>query len=90
MMQEREVIASMFTPPTANQSWRKVLSMGNLLNGHEPIFREIIFSKRDHVSGSYYAANNSRDYMREIETYRMYICGTSNDLSVALAVTSCD
>ncbi|KAJ8543586.1 hypothetical protein K7X08_006109 [Anisodus acutangulus] len=41
--QEREVVASMFTPPTANQSWRKVLSMGNLLNGHEPTSRDHIF-----------------------------------------------
>lgn len=92
LMREREVVASMFIPPSANQSWRKVLSMGNLLNGHEPISREIVFSKRDDVSGSYYYAsdNNSGRYQREIETYRMYICGTSNDLSVALAVTSCD
>ncbi|KAL2557024.1 Rab3 GTPase-activating protein catalytic subunit [Forsythia ovata] len=36
-----------FTPPTANQSWSNVLSMGNLLNGHEPTLREITFSKRD-------------------------------------------
>ncbi|KAL2227630.1 UNVERIFIED_CONTAM: Rab3 GTPase-activating protein catalytic subunit [Sesamum indicum] len=34
--QDRKVIAGMFTPPTAAQSWRKVKSMGNLLNGHEP------------------------------------------------------
>ncbi|KAA8543714.1 hypothetical protein F0562_021540 [Nyssa sinensis] len=87
---EREVIANMFTPPTANQSWRKVLSMGNLLNGHEPILREIIFSKRDRMSGSYYAARTPRDYRKEMETYRMYICGTSNDLRVALSVASCD
>lgn len=80
----------MFTHPTANQSWRKVLSMGNLLNGHEPIFREIIFSIRDRVSGNHYAAYPSRVYQEEIETYRMYICGTSNDLRVALSVVSCD
>ncbi|CAA3016045.1 rab3 GTPase-activating catalytic subunit isoform X1 [Olea europaea subsp. europaea] len=40
---ERDVVAGMFTLPTANQSWRKVLSMGNLLYGHEPILREITF-----------------------------------------------
>ncbi|XP_049409845.1 uncharacterized protein LOC125873043 isoform X1 [Solanum stenotomum] len=88
--QEREVVASMFTPPTVNQSWRKVLSMGNLLNGHEPTLREIIFSKRDHLSENYYASHAPRGYQQELETYRMYICGTSNDLSVALAVASCD
>lgn len=90
LMHEREAIASMFPPPSANQSWRKVLSMGNLLNGHEPVLREIIFSKYDHVRGSYYAANDPEDYKKEIETYRMYTCGTSNDLRVALAITSCD
>ncbi|KAG8390532.1 hypothetical protein BUALT_Bualt01G0093300 [Buddleja alternifolia] len=87
---DRNFIHGMFTPPTANQSWRKALSMGNLLNGHEPILREIIFSKRDRVGGSYYAASSSKLYEQDIETYRMYLCGTSNDLRVALAVTSGD
>lgn len=80
----------MFTQPTANQSWRKVLSMGHLLNGHEPALREIIFAVRDRMKGSYYAASTPRAFQREIETYRMYICGTSNDLRVALSVASCD
>ncbi|XP_021909705.1 rab3 GTPase-activating protein catalytic subunit isoform X2 [Carica papaya] len=87
---EREVVSDMFTPPTANQSWRKVLSMGNLLNGHEPILREIIFLVRDSVSSNHYAASTPRGNQEEIETYRMYICGTSNDLRVALSITSCD
>ncbi|XP_057789403.1 uncharacterized protein LOC131006243 isoform X2 [Salvia miltiorrhiza] len=87
---ERDLIISMFPPPTANQSWRKVLSMGNLLNGHEPILREIIFSKRDRVSGSYYAASSPKFHQHDIETYRMYVSGTSNDLGVALAVASFD
>ncbi|XP_061353465.1 uncharacterized protein LOC133298227 [Gastrolobium bilobum] len=87
---EREVLSNMFVPPTANQSWRKVLSMGNLLNGHEPILREIIFSLRDRVDGNHYAARSGSVSQQEIETYRMYICGTSNDLRVALSVVSCD
>lgn len=87
---ERQVVSNMFMPPTANQSWRKVLSMGNLLNGHEPILREIIFSSSDHVNGGHYAPSTPRAYQQEIETYRMYICGTSNDLRVAISVTSCD
>eukprot|EP00258_Populus_trichocarpa_P048489 XP_024464508.1 rab3 GTPase-activating protein catalytic subunit isoform X4 [Populus trichocarpa] len=90
MARERQCVSNMFTPPTANQSWRKVLSMGNLLNGHEPIVREIIFSVRDSLRNNHYAAHNPRGFQREIETYRMYICGTSNDLRVALSVTSCD
>lgn len=87
---ERPVVSNMFTPPTANQSWRKVLSLGNLLNGHEPILREIIFSKRDKISGNHYAARTPTIYQEEVETYRMYTCGTSNDLRVALSVVSCD
>ncbi|PQQ07921.1 rab3 GTPase-activating protein catalytic subunit isoform X2 [Prunus yedoensis var. nudiflora] len=87
---ERLVVSNMFTPPTANQSWRKVLSLGNLLNGHEPILREIIFSKRDKISGNHYAARTPTIYQEEVETYRMYTCGTSNDLRVALSVVSCD
>ncbi|XWS53373.1 hypothetical protein CRYUN_Cryun11dG0152000 [Craigia yunnanensis] len=89
-LNERQVVSNMFTPPTANQSWRKVLSMGNLLNGHEPILREIIFFMRDSNSGNHYFASSPRGYQQEIETYRMYLCGTSNDLRVALSVTSYD
>ncbi|KAF7824754.1 rab3 GTPase-activating protein catalytic subunit isoform X1 [Senna tora] len=87
---ERGVVSSMFSPPTANQSWRKVLSMGNLLNGHEPILREIIFSLCDKVNGNHYAARDPNASQTEMQTYRMYICGTSNDLRVALSVVSCD
>lgn len=87
---EREVVSKMFVPPTANQSWRKVLSMGNLLNGHEPMQREIIFSLHDGVSDNHYAARTASVSQQEIETYRMYISGTSNDLRVALSVVSCD
>ncbi|KAI3994321.1 hypothetical protein MKX01_012578, partial [Papaver californicum] len=87
---EREAIMNMFPPRTANQSWRKVLSMGNLLNGHEPIVREIILSRRDGASGNHYSTNNPVNLSKEIETHRMYICGTSNDLRVALSVTSSD
>lgn len=64
--------------------------MGNLLNGHEPILREIVFSLRDRVDSSYHALGNQWSHEEEIETHRMYICGTSNDLRVALSVTSCD
>ncbi|XP_078160295.1 rab3 GTPase-activating protein catalytic protein isoform X3 [Carex rostrata] len=89
-MRERDVVAGMFPPPTANQSWRKVLSMGNLLNGHEPTQREIIFSVNDAVSNGHYGSKISVNGDEDVETYRMYICGTSNDLWAALSVTSWD
>ncbi|KAF9593370.1 hypothetical protein IFM89_022069 [Coptis chinensis] len=87
-MHERRAVENLFKHPTANQSWRKVLSMGNLLNGHEPILREIIFCKHDNVSENYYGGSTGSN--QEIKTHRMYVCGTSNDLRVALSVTSSD
>ncbi|KAJ6835674.1 rab3 GTPase-activating protein catalytic subunit isoform X1 [Iris pallida] len=68
---ERDAVASLFPPPTANQSWRKVLSMGNLLNGHEPVLREIIFTVRDQVSDNHYGNNNPLNFDGEIETHRI-------------------
>ncbi|KAK8913541.1 hypothetical protein KSP39_PZI023709 [Platanthera zijinensis] len=87
---ERDVVAGFFPPPTANQSWRKVLSMGNLLFGHEPSLREIVFSVNDNVSHGQFSGSNTAASPEDIETHRMYICGTSNDLRAALSVTSWD
>lgn len=87
---EREAVSSLFRPPTANQSWRKVLSMGNLLNGHEPIQREIVFSVLENLSNGHYSSPTPLCTDEQIETHRMYISGTSNDLWVALSVTSWD
>ncbi|KAF8721400.1 hypothetical protein HU200_023112 [Digitaria exilis] len=90
-MHERDAVSNLFPPPTANQSWRKVLSMGNLLNGHEPTQREIIFSVQERVSNGHYSSPTPLYADNEqIQTHRMYICGTSNDLWVALSVTSWD
>ncbi|KAJ3682855.1 hypothetical protein LUZ60_013082 [Juncus effusus] len=87
---ERDSVLNLFPPPTLNQSWRKVLSMGNLFNGHEPTQREIIFSVNDTLDNGHYGNNIMASQNEEIETYRMYIRGTSNDLWVALSVTSWD
>ncbi|KAL2317452.1 hypothetical protein Fmac_031328 [Flemingia macrophylla] len=87
--QEREVVSNVLFKPTADQSLRKVLSMGNLFNGHEPIKREIIFSLRG-VNGNHYTTHASSISQQNFEAYRMYICGMSNDIRVALSVVSCD
>uniref|UniRef100_A0A803MW87 Rab3 GTPase-activating protein catalytic subunit n=1 Tax=Chenopodium quinoa TaxID=63459 RepID=A0A803MW87_CHEQI len=87
---ERNAVADLFVPPTSNQSWRKVLSMGNLLNGHEPVLREIIFTMCDDINDHHYATHNPLGPQQDIETYRMYIEGTSNDLGVSLSIVSCD
>ncbi|XP_042487120.1 uncharacterized protein LOC122067357 isoform X2 [Macadamia integrifolia] len=49
-MYERQAVLSMYTPPSANQSWRKALSMGNHLKGHKAVVREIIFSMQDSMT----------------------------------------
>ncbi|KAL6901909.1 hypothetical protein ACP4OV_004785 [Aristida adscensionis] len=87
---ERDAVSNLFPPPTANQSWRKVLSMGNLLNGHEPMQREIIFSVQERISNGHYSSPTPLCTDEKIQTHRMYISGTSNDLWVALSVTSWD
>ncbi|KAL9249578.1 Rab3 GTPase-activating protein catalytic subunit-like protein [Drosera capensis] len=89
-VEERHVVVDLFTPPNSNRSWRKGLSMGNLLNGHEPVLREVIFHMRESTSGNHYAAQTPQCCPEDLETYRMYIRGTSNDLEVALSVVSCD
>ncbi|CAM0152926.1 unnamed protein product [Urochloa decumbens] len=90
-MHERDAVSNLFPPPTANQSWRKVLSMGNLLNGHEPMQREITFSVQERISNGHYSSPTPLCTDDEqIQTHRMYISGTSNDLWVALSVTSWD
>ncbi|KAG8096373.1 hypothetical protein GUJ93_ZPchr0013g35748 [Zizania palustris] len=89
-MHERDAVSNLFPPPTANQSWRKVLSMGNLLNGHEPIQREIVFSVNERISNGHYSSPTPLCTDEHMETHRMYISGTSNDLWVAFSVTSWD
>ncbi|CAN4098701.1 unnamed protein product [Withania somnifera] len=64
--------------------------MGTVSIGGDEKKREIIFSKCDNLSENYYASHAPRGYQQELETYRMYLCRTSNDLSVALAVASYD
>lgn len=83
---ERDSVAALFSPPSPSQSWRKVLSMGNFLNGHEPLSREVVFSLNDNIGHRQYRNGSlERDFH-----HKMYICGTSNDLQVAFAVTSSD
>lgn len=86
---ERDSVADIFSQPTASQSWRKVLSMGNFLNGHEPLSREVVFSVYDNV-GHRHHGSDGFDSMTGLQTHMMYICGSSNDLQVAFAVASSD
>ncbi|XP_078435560.1 rab3 GTPase-activating protein catalytic protein isoform X2 [Wolffia australiana] len=87
---EREAVLGLFPPPSANQSWRKVLSMGNLLNGHEPLTRELIFLAYGGATHATYGSSAVTYSKPDVETHRMYVRGTSNDLKVALSVTSWD
>lgn len=89
-MYERDAVADLFSPPSPSQSWRKVLSMGNFLNGHEPLFREVVFSLYDNIGHRIYGSGSQESKSAGSQTHKMYICGTSNDLQVAFAVTSSD
>lgn len=65
--------------------------MGNFLNGHEPIQREIIFSSCYDVMDHYCdGSRKQRVSTKDSYTHRMYLSGTSSDLQVALSVISTD
>ncbi|KAK7372128.1 hypothetical protein VNO80_05497 [Phaseolus coccineus] len=83
MKREKWCQICLFNPLQTNLG--EMLSMGNLLNVHESIQREIIFSLHG-MNGNHYAIPTASVSQQNIETYRMYICGTSNDLRIALSV----
>jgi len=89
-MYERDSVAALFSQPSPSQSWRKVLSMGNFLNGHEPLSREVVFSLYDNIGHKHYGNGSQESTSAGFQTHKMYICGTSNDLQVAFAVSSSD
>jgi Rab3 GTPase-activating protein catalytic subunit len=88
---EREVVAALFPGLGPTQSWRRSLRMGNFLNGHEPVKREIIFSSCYDLMDHYRdGSRRQRVSTQNSYTHRMYLLGTSSDLQVALAVISTD
>ncbi|CAK9228800.1 unnamed protein product [Sphagnum troendelagicum] len=88
---EREVVASLFPPLGPTQAWRKSLRMGNFLNGHEPIMREIVFSCHDEpVATSHDGGKQLRQRSHNSYSHRMFIAGTSKDLQVASNIISSD
>ncbi|KAG0553821.1 hypothetical protein KC19_12G042000 [Ceratodon purpureus] len=88
---ERELVATLFPALGPTQAWKRSLRMGNFLNGHEPIRREIVFSScydlMDHYPDG---SRRQRVSTKDSYTHRMYLCGTSSDLQVALSVISTD
>ncbi|MCO5577158.1 hypothetical protein L7F22_030982 [Adiantum nelumboides] len=89
---ERVSIANLFPPVSLSQTQRRSLRMGNFLNGHEPLSREIVFSHFDHYSEGQrerYRIDGSNKW-ENILSHRMYIQGSSNDLQVAYSVVSND
>ncbi|KAI5060135.1 hypothetical protein GOP47_0024555 [Adiantum capillus-veneris] len=89
---ERVSIANLFPPVSLSLMQRRSLRMGNFLNGHEPVSREIIFSHFDHYSEGQrerYRMDGSNQW-ENILSHRMYIQGSANDLQVAYSVVSND
>ncbi|XP_024357806.1 uncharacterized protein [Physcomitrium patens] len=88
---EKEVVAFLFPQLGPIQAWKRSLRMGNFLNGHEPIQREIIFSSCYDVLDHYRdGSRRQRVSTKDSYTHRMYLSGTSSDLQVALSVISTD
>jgi Rab3 GTPase-activating protein catalytic subunit len=88
---EREMVASLFPPLGPTQAWRKSLRMGNFLNGHEPIMREIVFSCHDEpLATSHDGGKQLRQRSHNSYSHRMFIAGTSKDLQVASNIISSD
>jgi Rab3 GTPase-activating protein catalytic subunit len=77
------VVASLFTAESSNASWRAGSSMGHLLNGHEPISREVIL----------FSPSNSdfeEHQPEQLYSHRMYVHGTLNEVQVAHVAISTD
>lgn len=83
-MDEREVVASLFTTESSNASWRSGASMGHLLNGHEPISREVILLCPSNLEPT------SVDLEEQVYSQRMYVYGTLNEVQVAHVAVSRD
>lgn len=41
---ERELVPTLFPALGPTQAWKRNMPLGNFLNGHEPVRREIVFS----------------------------------------------
>ena len=81
-------MASLFTPESSNASWRTGASLGHLLNGHEPISREVIFlspSNLEEISTEFEEHPPDQVY-----SHRMYVHGTLNEVQVAHVAISND
>jgi len=87
-LDEREVVATLFTPESCNASWRTGASMGHLLNGHEPISREVILfspSKLEQTS-----TDQEEHQPQQVHSHRMYVHATLNEVQVAHVAISSD
>lgn len=92
-------MAGLFPPLTPSRSWNTKSCMGHFLNGHEPHVREVIFGcsqdsrklcqsqDRAHRGSPKEASEQNLSSER---SHRMYICGTLNDMQVALRAVPID
>lgn len=88
---ERELVAELFPVAMIGQaSSRKTQRMGNYLNGNEPDVREVKFHCYEEDLRKRWNSRRERKYRTKTFSHRMYVCGTSDDLQVALSVVSRD
>lgn len=82
------MVANLFTPESSNASWRVGSSMGHLLNGHEPISRELILFSPINLKQA--STNFEEHQPDQVYSHRMYVYGTSNEVQVAHVAISTD
>lgn len=85
---ERKVVASLFTILNSDASWQPSSSMGHLLNGHEPAFREVILFYPSNLEET--LADLEEHQPEQVYSHRMYVHGTLNEIQVAHVVASID
>lgn len=94
--EERRGVGELFPPLNSTQIWKKSLRMGNYLNGHEPLLREVIFTcYEDYLDWHLERVRKERNLqrsktIRQMHSHRMYVQGTPNDLQVAFSVVATD
>ncbi|CAM6128265.1 unnamed protein product [Calypogeia fissa] len=89
---ERELVAELFPVSNTSESMKRAQRMGNYLNGMEPDVREVKFQCYEEDVRKRWNTSSRKERKLRSKTFshRMYVCGTSDDLQIALSVVSRD
>ncbi|EFJ10020.1 hypothetical protein SELMODRAFT_447520 [Selaginella moellendorffii] len=102
---DREMVAEkLFSSQSVSETWEESLRMGNFLNGHEPLYRDVLltcYEKEAVYGGGGGGGGGSKNKTKRSSSssssapkrgcsHRMFACGTADDLQIALSSTSHD